>query len=480
MGLGRPFGRTPRRCTFSSVVFCLAFAWIGLGSPCVAQADPRDIVETLSTAYVRNAQILAAQRAVYATNEEIPIALQRFLPRLTGTGNLGAAYLKGDRYQDIPPQDLRQQIRTLGVSLVQPVYDGEARPGYRAANALVLRARTQLLQAEENVLQTAAIAHIEILRDREILHLQGAYVTLLHRLGGITDRLVATGDRTVGDLAQVRAQEARALSAEVATRRSIAVGESAYLRTVTIPAGDLSPPALRFHLPPDQATALEAARADNSNVLLVRVDETLAREQAAQSAGVLQPRVDLVVSGQVGRSVDVLRNRQASPSSYGTLGSVTLQLTVPLYAGPGDYARLRQNREQVLVRSADKENVGNRAAEEASVATTRLAAARAQIEVSGQAIQAQSLAVQAIVREIEARRRPLQDQLFAEQQLLDARVDQITARADEASAAFSLLLAIGALSAKSLELPVALFDPEQDLRATRWRIYGFSRASGRR
>jgi outer membrane protein len=111
---------------------------------------------------------------------------------------------------------------------------------------------------------------------------------------------------------------------------------------------------------------------------------------------------------------------------------------------------------------------------------TRLITARQLIDVAGRAVQAQSLSVQVIVREIEARRQQLQDQLYAEQFLLDARVEQVAARAEEASAAFSLLTAIGALSAKSLDLPVPLFDPEQDLRATRWRVIGLSRAQGRR
>jgi outer membrane protein TolC len=284
----------------------------------------------------------------------------------------------------------------------------------------------------------------------------------------------------VGDLAQVRAQEARALSAQLQARRDIAVSEAGYLRAVTIPAGELAAPALRYHLPTTVDIAVAAARSDNSKVLLLRVDQTLARERAAQSAGLLQPRVDLVLSGQSGRGVDFYRQGLPSPSYYGERGAVMLQVTVPLYPGPGDFARLRQDREQVLARIAEQGNAGNRAAEEASVAMSRLITARQLIDVSGRAVQAEIISVQVIVREIEARRRQLQDQLFAEQFLLTARVEQVAARAEEASAAFNLLTAIGALSAKSLDLPVPLFDPEQDLRATSWRIIGLSRAQGRR
>ena len=476
-GLTRIVGRgLPRRGQRIAGTLLLAL----LGSTNDVLAAPRDLVETLAVAYTRNSEILAAQRNIYATNEEIPIALQRFLPRLNATGETGASYLIGQPYVDMAAQDLRQRIRTISVSFAQPIYDGQAIPGYRAANALVLRARVQLLQAEEAVLQDAATSHINVLRYREILRLREAYLVLLRNLAVVTERLVQSGDRTVGDLAQVRAQEARALSAQLQARRDIELSEAAYLRAVTIPAGELAPPVLRYQLPTTVDMAVATARSDNSRVLLRRVDETLAREMAAQSAGRLQPRVDLVVSGQSGRDVDFYRSGQTSPSYYGERGAVMLQVTVPLYPGPGDFARLRQDRERVLARLAEQGNADSRAAEEASLAMTRLITARQLIDVARRAVQAQSLSVQVIVREIEARRRQLQDQLNAEQLLLDARVEQVVVRAEEASAAFSLLSAIGALSAKSLDLPVPLFDPEQDLRATRWRVIGLSRTQGRR
>jgi outer membrane protein len=133
-----------------------------------------------------------------------------------------------------------------------------------------------------------------------------------------------------------------------------------------------------------------------------------------------------------------------------------------------------------MQRAADSLNANDRAEEEASIAWANLSAARELIRVSVQAERAQLLAVQSILREIDARRRPLQDLLLAEQQLLDTRIAKISAQADELLSSLALIRALGALSAKALVLPVRLFDPEQDLRATRWRVMGLSRADGRR
>jgi outer membrane protein TolC len=414
-----------------AVVLCLLFCL-----PLSAAAQPRDIAGTLSLAYRSNPELLAAQRAVQVANEEVPVALQRFFPRFTASSVAGSGYRDGRNWRDVPGRDLRNRIRTLDLSLTQPIYDGQAMPGLRAAEALVLRARTQLLQVEQSVLQDAASAHAAVLRDREILRLREANMQSLGRLAAVTDRLLAAGDRTIGDLAQVRAQEARAASLLLQARSQLNVSEAAYLRAVTDRAGLLAAPTLRFRVPQTREEAVTAARTDSARVALLRIDQVLAREQADQSAGALQPRVDLALNGGVGRSVDFARGGPSIPSH---------------------------------------------SAEEEAVSTfVRLNTSRQLLEVAGRAVQAQQLALQSIIREIDARRRPLQDQLLAEQQLLDTRVELTAARAEEIAAGFGLLSAIGVLSASFLELQVPLFDPEQDYNATRWRVIGLSRAEGRR
>lgn len=450
------------------------------GGEASASGRARDIGESLALAYRNSPELLGAQRAVQATNEEIPIALQRFLPRVNLAASAGSGYSDGRTWRDHPGTDVRQRIRTLEISLSQPLYDGQARPGLRAAEALVLRTRTQLLQTEQSVLLDAAIAHSSVVRDLEILRLRDTYRQSLGRLAGVTDRLLAAGDRTIGDLAQVRAQQARAASALLQARSQLGASEATYFRAVTERASGLAAPRLRFRLPQTREEAVTAARAGSARVALLRIDQILAREQANQSAGVLQPRLDLVLTGSVGRSIDFIRRDFPSTSGYADSATAMLQLSIPLYAGPGDYGRLRQAREQVLQRVAEHASAADRAEEEAATAFWRLTTARQLIEVAGAAVQAQQLALDSILREIDARRRPLQDQLLAEQQLLDARIDLVSARAEEVISGFGLLTAVGVLSAGFLQLPVPIFDPQTDYNETRWRVIGVSRAQGRR
>ena len=465
----------------SSIIVLFTTLIVVFGSQASTTARPRDIGDSLSLAYQKSPELLGAQRALQAANEELPIALQRFLPRVIADAGAGSGYTEGRTFRGQPGTDIRQRIRTLEVSLSQPIYDGQAMPGLRAAEALVLRARAQLLQAEQAVLLDAATAHASVVRDREILRLREAYLQSLGRLAAVTDRLLAAGDRTIGDLAQVRAQQARAGSALLQAQSQLSASEATYFRAVTERPNDLAAPTLRFRVPQSRDEAVAAARADNARVALLRIDRVLAREQANQSAGVLQPRLDFVLSGSVGRGVDFTRGDVPSPSAgYGESGTARLQLSMPLYAGPGDFGRLRQARERVLQRIAEQASAADRAEEDAATFFVRLTIARQLIDVAGRVVQAQELALDSILREIEARRRPLQDQLLAEQQLLEARVDLASARAEEIISGFGLLTAVGVLSAGFLQLPVPIFDPQADYNATRWRVIGISRAEGRR
>jgi outer membrane protein TolC len=244
---------------------------VAVGSQAPAAARPRDIGESLALAYQKSPELLGAQRALQAANEEIPIALQRFLPRVTAAGNAGSGYREGRTWREHTGTDIRQRIRTLEVSLNQPIYDGQAMPGLRAAEALILRARTQLLQAEQAVLLDAATAHASVVRDREILRLREAYLQSLGRLAGVTDRLLAAGDRTIGDLAQVRAQQARAASSLLQARSQLSASEATYFRAVTERPNDLAAPTLRFRAPQSRDEAVTSARADNARMLQFQI-----------------------------------------------------------------------------------------------------------------------------------------------------------------------------------------------------------------
>ncbi len=68
--------------------------------------------------------------------------------------------------------------------------------------------------------------------------------------------------------------------------------------------------------------------------------------------------------------------------------------------------------------------------------------------------------------------RTILDILDAEQEFLDAQVNLTRAQRDEVVAGYAVLSAMGQLTARDLNLPVQLYDPEPDYRAVRDRWFG--------
>ena len=68
--------------------------------------------------------------------------------------------------------------------------------------------------------------------------------------------------------------------------------------------------------------------------------------------------------------------------------------------------------------------------------------------------------------------RTVLDVLDAEQELLDAQVSLVSAQRDEVVAAFSVISAIGRMTAADLELSTVVYDPEADYRLVREKWFG--------
>jgi outer membrane protein len=88
-----------------------------------------------------------------------------------------------------------------------------------------------------------------------------------------------------------------------------------------------------------------------------------------------------------------------------------------------------------------------------------LIAARAQIGADRQQIHATTLALEGVRQEQRVGQRTTLDVLDAQKELLNAQLDLATSTRDEVVAAYTLLAAIGRLTAPLLHLPVAYYDP---------------------
>jgi len=141
------------------------------------------------------------------------------------------------------------------------------------------------------------------------------------------------------------------------------------------------------------------------------------------------------------------------------LGTVMLNLSVPIYQGGAEYSAIRLNKEVVGQQRLNADQVRDQTRANVVQAWGQLEAAKAQIEAAIRQNDAAERALTGVRNEAQAGQRTTLDVLNAEQALVNARVALIVAQHDRVVASYFLLSAVGRLSAQELHLPVTIYDP---------------------
>ena len=231
-----------------------------------------------------------------------------------------------------------------------------------------------------------------------------------------------------------------------------------------------SPPRLPEYAP----ATLEAAMAEaegNWAWQAAVFDLDAAREAVAVSLAAMKPR--LTLGGEVGYALDGGQQYGSGPGA-----AIGATLTMPLYQGGGEHARVRQSKEFLSQRRYGRDDA-LRAAETAIVdAWESGRTAEAAIRSIRRQVTAARFAAEGVRQEARVGARSVVDVLDAERELFEAEVDLARAERERTLAAYRLLAAVGRLTGQDLALPVAYHDPEAHYEDTsgRWFGLGPSRA----
>ena len=115
-------------------------------------------------------------------------------------------------------------------------------------------------------------------------------------------------------------------------------------------------------------------------------------------------------------------------------------------------------------RRATDENVAN--------AWEGYLAAKSSTEANQKQVKAAEIAFEGVQQELEVGSRTTLDVLNQAQELLNARVALVRSERDEVVAGYSVLAAVGKLTAKELQLAVQLYDPVENYDMQTWRPLG--------
>ena len=433
--------------------------------------------EALALAYATNPSLQAARAQLRAVDETVPIALSGWRPRVSIAGDVsrrrnetviqsvigsGALFAGGTTLRT-------SQSASLSVS--QPLFQGfRTQAGTAQAKANVQAQRARLQVSEQQVIQDAATAYLDVLRDTAVVELRTNNVQVLTRQLEATQDRFRVGEITRTDVAQAEARLSASVSARILAEGNLQKSRAAYVNAIGRPPENLVPTDSLGALPNSVDAALITASENNPNLVSAIYTAEAAQENIKSVRGELLPSLSL--DGQLAKGWDTIADRSTSQSA-----SARLALTVPLYQGGVTYARLRQAKHTAGQRRLEADQARLDARESATSAWEAYQSARASIASIETQIIASEIALEGVQREAEVGARTVLDVLDAEQELLDARVNLVTAQRDQLVATLLLQAAIGSLTADKLGLDVVLYDTEDHYDDVRDTFIGSSRAA---
>jgi outer membrane protein len=154
------------------------------------------------------------------------------------------------------------------------------------------------------------------------------------------------------------------------------------------------------------------------------------------------------------------------------------RLTVPLYEGGEVYARTRQAKETAGQRRIDVETTRDQVRAAIVAAWGSFEATRAQVTAAQAQVQASETALNGVREEARVGQRTTLDVLNAQQELLNARSNLVSAQRDRVVASYSVLQATGRLSAETLKLRVAVYNPAEHFNQVKELKWGLQTPSG--
>ncbi|WP_162652350.1 TolC family outer membrane protein [Lentilitoribacter sp. Alg239-R112] len=421
----------------------------------VGVGHAESIIGAMSRAYDNNPDLAVARAGLRATDEGVAIAKSGYRPVINGS-------LDGT-YTDSNGQTIRNATGTI--SITQKLFDGFAtKNNVRVAEAGVFAGRENLRSTEISILQSAAQAYANLARDNQIVSIRRKNIRFLQeQLNAATSRLnVGEGTRT--DVSQARAQLA---SAKAQLTGAIAQAKSAsavYVQIIgSAPSKISQPKTIARLLPRSLEAAVSRGLSSHPSVSAAQYNVDAAEFQINANKAALLPGVS--VTGTLTGVDDSVRGRSTTKSVRGTV-------SVPIYSGGANYAKIRQSKQTLAQRKAQVEST-RRSVEQSIVASwVSYESAVATLAANQAELKAARLALNGVVEERKVGQRTTLDVLNAQQSVLRAQESIVQNRRNAVVSSYSTLAAMGLLTVDYLKLRVSRYNPDRHYQAVKDKWFG--------
>jgi outer membrane protein len=397
-----------------------------------ALADTSDLMDLYRKAQARDPAYRGAIYVLEAARERVPQARAGLLPALNLVGSNGQQSGQAS-FSEAPYVDRNVRSHSWNLQLTQPLWRAVSWAALDQAAQQEQLAREQFRQAEQELILRSAQVYLDVLVAQEAERVAGLQVTAVEQQLGLARRNFDVGTGTVTDVHEAQSRLDLARAQAVAARNELDNKRAEVDRMLGEPVVRLSSLRGSSRLPGLQPDTLQpwvdSAREQSQQVRIAQAALDVAAREIAKSQAAHSPSLDFTAgygtnfsSGSMSSPADIMTRTRA--------GQAGLSLTIPLFAGGGTQARVREAISLKDKAVEDLEAARRLAMTQARQAFSGVTNGAAQVEALESAIRSSKSSVDANKIGFRIGTRINIDVLNAEQQLYAAQRDWHKARAE--------------------------------------------------
>ncbi len=441
----------------------------------ISKAD--NIQDALARSYLVNPQLNAQRANTRSVDELLPQARGQWLPQATGQASAGIMNqnLLSSRYSNsafggvdgIDQKTITNPVgATFNVSM--NIFNGfRGVNGINQAEAQIHQSREQLRNTEMTILDQAATAYMNLLRDTAVYQIRADYVKVYEQQVEDTRDRLNGGEDTVTDVYQTQSYLSQAKEERVQSFIALQASIATYKQVVQSAPVKLAPATPLDHLIPKNINdALKEADAHHPLAVAARYNVDVSKYAVKIAEGQLAPTVN--VQSSIGQNW----NYFGTSGQRLYQGSGSIQMNVPLYEGGVYYSQVRQAKEKYGEAQLLFDQQINQIHQQLETYWAQWQNASKALQASREHVKNAESALAGLREEIKYGTRSTMEVLYYHQMLANARVLFVSAQRDRVLSCYNLLYAIGDLSGETLGLNVPKYQVSDHYDRVKNQFFG--------
>lgn len=460
---------------------------LGLGCLISATAAGEDLLTIFDQAVVNDPQVREAEFTRKATREARPQAWADYLPQISGQYTKGRS--EGSRTDagsqliedptDPAPEGERRLIlqqfsgtRTFepdtsswNIQLRQTIFNWARLVNLRTASKVAAQADADYSVAQQDLAVRVATRYFDVLAAQDSVQARQASLEAISRQLDQAEKRFEVGLIAITDVQEARAARDTAAADLIAAKRQLATAQELLREITDLQYQVLATPRATMPLtipePADAQKWVEASMEQNPALASTRLGADIARDQVRQQFGGHLPQVDLVL-GRSHQESDDVEEFSPIPGRFGggsaatlsesdTDKSISLQVTVPIWASGGTQSRVRQSSYRWQAAKHRLERVSRETERSARDAYLGVVSEISRVQALQQALESAATALRATEAGYDVGTRTAVDVLAARQALVQAQTAFSRSKYDYVLNVLRLKQAAGILDRKALE-----------------------------